>query len=288
MKKEEYFLRLERALQFIELNLNENISLQMVSKKAFSSLSHFHRIFFAMTGYSLKDYIRKRRLSNAALALVSSQKKIIDLALEAQFETGESFTRSFKKMFGMSPKEFRAQKKEFQTFRPLEIRLDHFFVENLPKNIEFSFVFLDKQIVMAVKTRTTLENNKQVTDIPHFFDKCMKEKLLNNIPSIDDKKIFGIYADMNDNEDFDYAIGLLVQNTQKLLPHYVTYTLPRAEYARFTVNGDSLPELVAAWKYIYAYWMPFSGRARQKGLDFEVYHQEKIEIYIPMKPSPSE
>jgi predicted transcriptional regulator YdeE len=48
-----------------------------------------------------------------------------------------------------------------------------------------------------------------------------------------------------------------------------------------------VPELVAAWKYIYAYWMPFSGRARQKGLDFEVYHQEKIEIYIPMKPSPS-
>ena len=92
---------------------------------------------------------------------------------------------------------------------------------------------------------------------------------------------------MNDDEDFDYAIGLLVQNAQKPLPSYVTYTLPRAEYARFTVTGSSLLELVAAWKYIYAYWMPFSGRSRQKGLDFEVYHQEKIEIYIPMKPSPS-
>ena len=80
MKKEEYFSRLERALQFIELNLNENISLQTVSKKAFSSLSHFHRIFFAMTGYSLKDYIRKRRLSNAALELITTQKKVIDLA----------------------------------------------------------------------------------------------------------------------------------------------------------------------------------------------------------------
>jgi AraC family transcriptional regulator len=179
MKKEEYFLRLERALQFIELNLNENISLQTVSKKAFSSLSHFHRIFFAMTGYSLKDYIRKRRLSNAALELVTSQKKVIDLALDAQFETPETFARAFKKMFGMSPKEFRIQKKEFEIFRPLEIRLDHFFVENLPQNIEFSFVFLEKQIVMAVKTRTTLENNKQVKDIPRFFETCMKEKLLN-------------------------------------------------------------------------------------------------------------
>jgi AraC family transcriptional regulator len=287
MKKEEYFLRLERALQFIELNLNENISLQTVSKKAFSSLSHFHRIFFAMTGYSLKDYIRKRRLSNAALELVTSQKKVIDLALDAQFETPETFTRAFKKMFGMSPKEFRIQKKEFEIFRPLEIRLDHFFVENLPQNMEFSFVFLEKQMVMAVKTRTTLENNKQVKDIPGFFKECLKKKLLNNIPSIDDKKIFGIYADMNDDEDFDYAIGLLVQNTKKPLQNYVAYTLPRAEYARFTVIGNSVPELVAAWKYIYAYWMPFSGRARQKGLDFEVYHQEKIEIYIPMKPSPS-
>lgn len=104
MKSAEYYLRLEKAIAFVEENLNTKISLSSISKQAFSSLSHFHRIFYFMTGVTLKEYIRRRRLSNAGIALITTSKSIIDIAHEVQFETPESFNKAFKKMFELSPR----------------------------------------------------------------------------------------------------------------------------------------------------------------------------------------
>ncbi|MDF2939971.1 MAG: AraC family transcriptional regulator [Gammaproteobacteria bacterium] len=281
MNKEEYFSRLEKAIEFIESKLNSQLLLSEVSQHAFSSLSHFHRIFFFMTGMTLKDYIRKRRLSKAGMQLISTQNKIIDIALEAQFDSPESFSKAFKKQFELTPREFRSRKPEFELMRKIE--LDCYDNVALPDNMTLNFVFLPEQIITGAKTRTTLANHQQAKDIPKFFQNVMTKNLFDSIPEVIHlNKIFGVYSDMSDEEEFDYTVGLAVKIPFNNL-QYSSHILPAAEYARFTVNGDA-SKLEYAWRYIYGSWMPYSGRSRQKGLDFEVYFPDKTDIYIPMLP----
>jgi len=281
MKKEEYYLRLEKAIEFVEANLDKKFPLSAVSKNAFSSLSHFHRIFYFMTGLTIKEYIRRRRLSNAAIQLTTTKRTVLDIALEAQFESPESFNKSFKKLFALSPKEFRNKKSEFQVMNRMILPRNEELKQ--PENIALNFVYFPQQIVIGIKTRTTLENSQQTIDIPLFFEKVMKSNLLANIHNaVDQQKIFGIYSDMSDEEEFDYTVGLLVDEILEIEDEkYLKHVLPDSEYARFTVQGNP-NQLENAWLYIYGAWMPNSGRSRQKGFDFEIYYPEKTDIYIPM------
>lgn len=280
MDKKEYYHRLEIAIEYIEKNLQCAISLSDISKVAFSSLSHFHRIFYFMTGRTLKEYIRQRRLSIAAIQLISTDKSVLDISLEAQFESPESFNKSFRKLFNISPREFRQQKPEFSIIRKMEVHPNE---QQCPPNISLNFIYLQAQIISGVKTRTTLDNNQQTIDIPQHFEKVMKNHFLENLTHTIDKQIFyGIYSDMSDEEEFDYTLGFKVAGPSSD-PLFSNHLLPEGEYAHFTVQGDP-SVLKDAWHYIYGSWMPNSGRTRRKGLDFEIYYKDKTEIYIPMHP----
>ncbi|MFV2058554.1 MAG: helix-turn-helix domain-containing protein, partial [Thiohalomonadales bacterium] len=94
-----YLTRVQKGIEFIESNLDYDISLQEVSQKAGISQWHFQRIFRALTNETLKTYIRSRRLSKALEKLLITNQKIIEIAVTAGFESQESFTRAFKKAF---------------------------------------------------------------------------------------------------------------------------------------------------------------------------------------------
>jgi AraC-like DNA-binding protein len=98
---------IKKSIEYIENNLNKKIELQEIANKAFLSKYHFHRIFHATIGESVAEYVRRRRLIEAANELLNTENKIIDIALNYQFSTQESFTKAFKKFYGIPPKEFR-------------------------------------------------------------------------------------------------------------------------------------------------------------------------------------
>jgi AraC family transcriptional regulator len=102
----DYIDRVALALDYIEAHLDQDISLEEIARSAHSSLFWFHRIFTALLGDSLGEYVRKRRLNRAAEDLVYIQNRIIDIALNYGFSSHEAFTRSFVKYFGITPKPF--------------------------------------------------------------------------------------------------------------------------------------------------------------------------------------
>lgn len=99
--------RINRALEFIEANLDNEIHLDSLAKESAFSKYHFHRIFRALIGDPPFKYIEKRRISKAAHDLLHSEKRIVDIAFDYGFNSHESFIRAFRKSFHQTPSHFR-------------------------------------------------------------------------------------------------------------------------------------------------------------------------------------
>lgn len=103
-----YHERLSRVCEFISQNLNQDLTLDRVSEVAAFSKFHFHRLFGAHTGMTLTRYIQLARLRRASFRLAfEKEMRIIEVALEAGFDSPEAFSRAFKRTFDQSPSAFR-------------------------------------------------------------------------------------------------------------------------------------------------------------------------------------
>jgi len=106
MKKETeliYRQRLGKVLGYIQANLDRPLSLDELARVACFSPFHFHRIFRGLVGETLMEHIRRMRLERAWLELRKSRRRVLDIALEAGYETHESFTRAFSSFLGAPP-----------------------------------------------------------------------------------------------------------------------------------------------------------------------------------------
>jgi AraC-like DNA-binding protein len=112
---------IEKSIEFIEDNLMERISLEDLAKRTFLSKYHYHRVFHELVGETVMEYVRKRRLTEAAKELVETNAKIVDVALKYQFSSQEAFSRAFKRMFKVSPGEFRKAKVNVLLYRRAEL-----------------------------------------------------------------------------------------------------------------------------------------------------------------------
>lgn len=101
---------IKKSLKYIELNLKNKIELEDLSEEVFLSKYHFHRVFHTVVGEPVAEYIRERRLNEAAMELINTNNKIIDIAYKYQFSSQEVFTKAFKKLYGIPPRKFRVNK----------------------------------------------------------------------------------------------------------------------------------------------------------------------------------
>lgn len=98
---------IQKTIEYIENSLQAELSLENIARFAGFSKFHYHRIFHKEVGVTVLEYIRYRRIANAANMLLYTDEKIIDIALYYRFETQESFTRSFKKYYDLPPGQYR-------------------------------------------------------------------------------------------------------------------------------------------------------------------------------------
>jgi AraC-like DNA-binding protein len=115
---------MQSAIAFMEDRLTEELTIEDIARSANSSSANFQRIFSIVTGMTVGDYIRSRRLSLAGNELQESDAKVLDMALKYGYETAESFTKAFTRFHGVTPSAAKQRKSVLKSFAPLSINID--------------------------------------------------------------------------------------------------------------------------------------------------------------------
>jgi AraC-like DNA-binding protein len=120
---------ISKVIDFIEehLTTEENLDLDKIADIANYSKFHLHRMFSNIVGCTIHQYIQKRRLTEAARQLVYTNKSIIDISLNSGYETQQSFTLAFKRLYEESPQAYRKR----QDFLPIQLKFEKQKIKNI-------------------------------------------------------------------------------------------------------------------------------------------------------------
>lgn len=281
--------RIVRALDFIENNLKEPLDLTTIAYEAAFSAYHFHRIFNAAAGESIMSYVRKRRLTEAALELVGSERKIIDIAFDYQFETPESFSRAFKRQFGMVPSRFRIH--GVHASFCFKKTITDVFLRHLKGGVSMKPVIIKRDTinVIGVSCKGKIKNDA-VPGLWEQFGRKLPE--ITNIK--EEQAYYGVCSFSDDFEQtgtFEYITGVAVTDLSCVPKEMVGKEIGPATYAVFTHKGP-VESLNQTYDYIYGIWAAKSEYRIAKNYDFALYDRRytpdapetsEVDIYIPIE-----
>jgi len=252
---------LNEAIAYIEANLTNDIDMREVARKAYCSEYHFKRMFSFLAGISLSEYIRRRRLTLAALDLSNASLRILDIAVMYGYSSADAFTRAFQHLHGMTPSEARQTGQTFKAFprmtfqltiqggKEMNYRLEQkeaFHIVGLMKRVPIIFQGENPDIVKMAQSLT-------ITDIEQ----------LKKLSNVEPKGIIQASTNfsegrMEEKGELDHYIG--VATTEATNPGYFCQlAVPANIWVVFTVVGPFPQTLQESWARIYAEWFPSSG-----------------------------
>ncbi|MGE8081462.1 AraC family transcriptional regulator [Peribacillus loiseleuriae] len=290
----DYVVCIQRTLDYIEENLQEQITLVKLAEIACFSPFHYHRVFQAMVGESVMNYVRKRRLTYAAERLFYTDEKVINIAIDIGFQYHESFNRAFKKFYGVSPKQYRNANRISGPLRG-KACLNPKLLQGGPM-MEPKLVTKPAFHIIGYELKTKNEDGQNNKDIPEFWQQYMQNKLGCKIPNPIHKNVeLGICTNFSpETGEFVYVIGMEVVKGTQAPEGMVCKSFPEMEYAVFTTpksNDESFSSSIqSTWNYIFTEWFPQSGYEHNGTVEFELYDErcygsdnKEMDIYIPVK-----
>lgn len=282
----------EKIIDYCEDNLAHEICLEALADKAGYSMFHFCRLFQCATGHTPMEYIRKRRLTHAAVELYDSPDYIKEIGYRWGFNSHENFVRAFKKQFGVSPTQYRDCKSSLNMFHRIE-KLQTCTFHDLGLTPEF--VYKPDFKLAGFICHTTWKDGANGTDVPKHWNNYHGRKLYDRIGiKTDPSSRYDIglmtgYDFVNDR--FSYVLGLEVEDFAEISGDCTKMIVPAARYAVFrTPRADThtfVRNIHMTWNYIYNVWLPGSGFRHTGTHEFETYCEESHtfseEIWIPIE-----
>ncbi|TMW70618.1 AraC family transcriptional regulator [Alteribacter natronophilus] len=274
--------RLNDALSFIEENLEESIDYKEVARIACCSEFHFKRMFSFLAGITLSEYIRKRRLTQAAFDLRAGNAKVLDIALKYGYASPDAFARAFQNLHGMTPSVARKSGLSLKAYPRMTFQLTVKGAGELNYRIEEKEAFR----VAGVMKRITLIYSGTNSDISEMLQKTPQETFerIKKLSDLEPSGIIHVCTNFSegreDNGELDYYIAAA---TSKPCPEdFDDLEVEAATWAVFEVSGD-WEKVQEAWGRIYAEWFPSSGFELNKGPEILASTDRFSEIWIPVK-----
>lgn len=263
----EWLKNLSNAIDYIENNLAGEISYEEAAKIACCSTYYFERMFTYVAGISLSEYIRHRRMTQAAFDLQTTDMKVLDAALKYGYASPTSFNRAFQSVHGISPISAKIQGSVLNAYPPLK-----FSVKVTGGNV-MSYRVEEKEAIRIVGIRIPLtfdmEENKKI--VPPFWSKALKSSQFPEICSLSNQSpegVLGVTACQSSDEIYYYIAAA----TDKPAPKDMfEYEIPAAAWVIFESDGRFKESIQSIFRRFLTEWLPFSGYTYAELPDIEVY-----------------
>lgn len=278
---------LQQAIDYMEANITESISMEDIAREANSSVFHFQRTFSILTDMSVGEYLRGRRLTLAAHELASTDHKIIDIASKYGYDTPEAFTKAFRRQHGVTPSDARKHVGELKSYNRLGIQV------NLKGASPMKYRIVERESFQAVgiKEEFSLVDGENMQGIPKMWERANADgtsDLLAGLNNGEIKGLLGICDGNADGQKMDYWIG--AESTEKAPANLAAIEIPAAKWAVFEVHGAMPEAMPIVWKQIFSEWFPSNQYEHAPSPELEVYPAGDAyrddyysEIWIPLK-----
>lgn len=277
----EWIERLNEAIGYIEEHLTGEIDMEQLGRIACCSSYHFQRMFTYMAGIPLSEYIRRRKMSLAAVDLQGKDMKIIDAAGKYGYNSPTAFNRAFQSVHGIAPSALKKEGISVKSFPPITFKITVKGVEEMNYRIETKEPF--RMVGVSVPLAKDIEKNFAV--IPGKWGDISADGTLQRLIGMMDgfpRGVLGI-STCNDREPWRYYIGV---SSSQAAENLEEYTVPGATWAIFPGSGtnQSIQELE---RRIVTEWLPTSGYEYGNAPDVEVYlnpdpENAQYEVWIPV------
>ena len=267
----------QASIDYIEAHLTEPMDIGSIASMAALSPFYYQRIFGALCGMTVGDYVRARRMTLAAQALAGSEAKVIDVALEYGYDAPDSFARAFQRFHGILPSRAKEPGAPLRAFAPLHIKL------TLEGGNMLEYRIVEKAPFTIVGARRRFNTDTSYREIPEYWEEWMAK----GSPIMGK---FGFCADV-DGQDFDYWIADLYAPWEDVPEGCETRAIPGGLWAEFPCRGPLPDSLQSVNTRIWSEWLPgLKGYALAGNYNLEVYsppaenpEDDVNTIWIPLK-----
>lgn len=263
------FDKLNDLIEYIENHLCDDIDTKKLSQILCVNEYTMYRIFNFITGISITEYIRNRRLSMAGIELMNSDVKIIDLAMKYGYDSPASFSRAFNKFHGINPSTVNQNVSFLKNLPPLTFSAD------LQEDIELDFRIEDKETLEFYSVYRKFD----LPEIKILAPKFWKE--LDNNSTYSDTFNFGIieYDNLFPNPktvNYHIATTTPFKDSNRI-------TIPKSKWAIFNVKNIDGEYMSNLSFYVYKKWIPYSGYNIRNIPEIEAYYDSHTEWWLPIE-----
>ncbi|MGE4213824.1 MAG: GyrI-like domain-containing protein [Anaerotignaceae bacterium] len=274
--------RLNSAIRYIEEHLSDNVNYEEVAKVACCSAYHFQRMFSYMADIPLSEYIRRRRMTLAAVDLQNGEEKIVDVALKYGYDSPTAFNRAFQSVHGIAPSLVKAGGVSLKSFSPISFKITIKGAAEMDYRIEKKDAFR----IVGIAEPLEKEIEKNFENVPKMWEKAATDGTIPKLVALMNSEPMGILgvsvcSDMNNQRYF-----IAVASTKPIENSLEEYIVPQSTWAVFSGEGTgkSIQELE---KRIVVEWLPTSGYEYTNAPDIEVYLSDdpqnvKYEVWVPV------
>ena len=274
-----YYDNLNKVIDTIEKELTNEIDYNELAKIVGISSYSLQRTFSFLTGMTLTEYIRKRRLSKAAEDIKRTNIKIIDIALKYKYDSPVSFSNAFKKMHGISPSIARKSNKPLKIFDKIQFKSA---IEEI-KEFEYRITEMEEQEFYGVTTGIiTYEDYKTISEL---YTKSKQDGTMDFLIQNSNQKelYYGIYKTIIENNNYTTKNMYYIAGKTKI-KNFKTIKIPKALWVCFLLPNKEQKNISSLYTYMYTKWLPSSGYKEALYYpQLEIYYKNSCEICIAIQ-----
>ena len=280
----EWVERLNQSIAYMEEHLTGEIDYEQLGRIACCSAYHYQRMFTYMAGITLTEYIRRRKMSLAAVDLRDKNAKIIDIAEKYGYSSPTAFNRAFQSIHGVAPSAVKNDGVSVKSFPPVAFSIAVKGAAEMNYRMETRDAF--RIVGLSAPLHKEIEQNFAV--VPQMWQDAAVNGTIEKLAGLMDAPPMGLLgvSACNDAEEWKYFIAV---SSTKSSSEFEEYTVPASTWAIFPGSGTnrSIQELE---RRIITEWLPTSGYEYADAPDIEVYlnadpQNARFEVWIPVRKS---